>query len=187
MVEKEGMDSTRQRILDIVRSEPGIHKHALCRALGLAWGTVSHHLYVLRSHGAVRSARRGRQLLLYLADIPDHQQAWLRALRDPLDSNIIATLQVHPRARAADVSRRVGANVKLVRRHLLGLQEEGLVERVETAQPRYLLSRQAPGAIDVVRSLRAPEPPVSDAERASIPSLAALAARRAMASSPPTR
>lgn len=125
---KDG-EATRGRILEAVRRRPGIHKSELSRELNLGWGTISHHVHVLRRQRLLDTDRRGRQLLLYACGIPEEERRWLRALGDDLAAQMLAVLSDGDEAGVSEMSRRLGATPKTVRRRLALLREEGLVER----------------------------------------------------------
>lgn len=142
MTERDG-DATRDRIESLVRQEPGLHKSALCRELGLGWGTVGHHLRILRSQGRLHSVREGRELRIYPAGVPADDMRLMVMLRDDTALEILQHLNDQPGGRLTDIARALGLSRKVVRRHLDNLEVEELVQPRGEFQRRYHIGPDA--------------------------------------------
>ncbi|MHB8632845.1 MAG: ArsR family transcriptional regulator [Thermoplasmatota archaeon] len=123
---KEG-PATRDLVLGLVEREPGIHKSALKRELGLGWGTISYHLEMLRRRGAIKMRAQGRQVGVFPSRVPDGHMPWLAALREAVPQGILTRLAERPEARIDELSEDLGLSRRIVRRHLTDLTAQGLV------------------------------------------------------------
>lgn len=142
MTERDG-PGTRQRILDMVKAEPGIHKMAVCRALQLSWGTVSYHVRVLSRSGQLSTySPRGREVRLFPPGTREQQRRWIATVRSGLDPDLVGRLGERPGARLADLSNDLGMSRRIVQRHLLRLGEGGLIRREGGWQGRYELNAE---------------------------------------------
>jgi len=121
------VNPTRQRVLDRIAREPGIHKSALQRDLGLGWGTISYHLEGLRRAGLVKSLTRGRQVRIFPAGVPESQMRWLAALREDVPQGIVGRLAQDPGTGLGELAADLGVSRRLIRRHLTSLAEDGIV------------------------------------------------------------
>ena len=140
VVDETGRDgeSTRARLLAAIGARPGSNKKELAQALGIGWNTVRHHVRILERRRQVVVETRGWDHEVYLALVPPEHRAWLRALNDPGSGGIIRTLGAHGDSRLGALSASVGLSPKVVRRSLLRLLADGLVERVPApGRPRY--------------------------------------------------
>lgn len=139
--------ATRDRIIDVVREDPGVHKSELCRRLGLGWGTVSYHVRVLEKERRLRSWSRGREVHVFPARVPDGQMRWLAALREGMGTSIVETLVRMPDARVKELSGSLGVSRKVIQRHLTVLDEAGVVRHDGSHQPRYRIEDDTVAAL----------------------------------------
>jgi predicted transcriptional regulator len=137
--------SSRERLLDLIRSQPGLHKSALCQETGLAWGTVDYHLRLLRRGNLVSQHVDGRTTRVFPADLR-HRQSLLAALADEPAARIAAAVHQAPQ-RAGALSDRLGLSPKVVRRHLARLLREGLLVREGDHRPLYRVADDAHGLL----------------------------------------
>lgn len=149
-------EATRKRILACARRNPGIHKSDLCEELGLAWGTVSHHLRILRQQGDLQLVREGRKLCLFPSGQDLDDLRWAALLRDEICSSLVRGLEKQPGARLADLADRLGVSRKVVRRHLDNLEEERIIQHRGEYQRRYELDHGAARRL----GLEVPEPEI---------------------------
>ncbi len=119
--------ATRNLICEQVRERPGIHKSELCRALDLAWGTVTYHLRLLEKRGQLRCIARGRQVNIFPAGVPELHMRWLSALRE--DIGILPALADGLEAKVGDLSSELGLPRRIIRRHLANLEEDGFISK----------------------------------------------------------
>lgn len=132
-------EASRQRILDLVTRNPGATKSQICRELNLGWGTVSHHLAVLRRQEVLTSYAVGKEVRVFAAAIGDRQARYLAVLGDGPAAGIVAELRDNPGSRLVDLCEALGVSRKVIRRHLTVLGGEGILVRSGEARPRYAL------------------------------------------------
>ena len=73
-------DPTRLSIIQLLMRDE-FNVTLLCRELGIAQPSVSHHLGILRAHGLVQARRRGKEVHYSLRDfMADHTGRALRGL-----------------------------------------------------------------------------------------------------------
>jgi predicted transcriptional regulator len=117
----------RQQILHRVEEHPGIHKSALARALGISWGTLSHHLRVLERRKLLRIHPERRECYLFPIRLGEQEIGWLLALRDE-GGRIATSLQEHPGRSATELGRLLQLEGRVVRRRLADLVGSGIVD-----------------------------------------------------------
>lgn len=119
----------RQRIMDILNGQPGIHQRELHREAGGAWGAFSFHFRMLQKAGHLRVAKQGGYTLVFPAST------------SPTNVTVIP----HPIARAvydalpqdgapiplSELAEKVDESRELVSYHLRALEARGLVQRVQ--------------------------------------------------------
>lgn len=138
--------SSRERLLDLIRRRPGLHKSALCAETGLAWGTVDYHLRLLERGNLVSRHCAGRTTRLFPSDLRQ-SQSLLAALADHTSARILATLRKEPQRMSA-LSDRLRLAPKVVRRHLVRLQRDGLLVRDGAHRPVYRVREAVDDVVD---------------------------------------
>ena len=132
--ESGGLDHpTRERIHRHLLLLPGDHFRSIVRALGLAHGTASHHLDVLKRLGLVQSEKRSGRCRYYTtgseSELKRNQlfmQHW--NYRD-LRYRVLLVVRRLTDAKPATVARFLGISRQLAAYHLAHLEEIGLVRR----------------------------------------------------------
>jgi DNA-binding transcriptional ArsR family regulator len=78
-------DSTRRRLLDLLRETPGQTLGALTAGMDMTRQGVSQHLAVLEAANLVTTVRRGREKLHYLNPVPIHavHARWIAKFERP--------------------------------------------------------------------------------------------------------
>lgn len=140
--------ASRARLLALIHRQPGVHKSALCEATGLAWGTVDYHLRLLARGGLVSAQPAGRATRFFPALLVAREREQMAALAEAPASRIAALLRRSPGQGNQALSERLDLSSKVVRRHLLRLVREGLVEREGTHRPVYRLRSEADALLD---------------------------------------
>lgn len=149
---------TRDRLLHAIRASPGINKTALCATLGLAWGTVDYHLRRLSRDRQVALRPEGRETRCFPGGLEPHRKALLSALADGSGSRIAFVLRHCPGQGVGALSQQLGLSSKVVRRRLLRMVEDGMLERVGTHRPRYSLGSAVHGLLEEVTAASAKAP-----------------------------
>lgn len=131
--------ATRERLLDLIRGQPGIGRGELARQAGLSWSAVSHHVRGFCRRGDVACLRVGHRVLYHAGPAPPQAVALRRALRtEPQASRLLRHLNDGP-VSMRQVSQALGVDRKSVRRHLRLLAGAGLVGRGDGPRPRFEL------------------------------------------------
>ncbi len=124
-------DTTRKRIVALLRERPGLSTKQVQERLDLAWGTLTYHLRILEDHRHVVSKRYGR-----------YRRHFVNGHEDPGDRDLLATLQHPSTARVAEAIREapgsnqtevgdaVGVTSGTVVYHVKRLLEVDAVEKV---------------------------------------------------------
>lgn len=132
-------ESVRARIVEIVRQSPGIYKSELARLSGLSWGSVNHHLRVLRRSGELVVDRRRALANVYPAGTSADHIRWIGLLGRPDNPDLVGYLRDHPGHGVQSMSQHYNISRKIIRRHLARLEEVGLVTRSEDYRPKFFL------------------------------------------------
>jgi len=96
------MHPTRQRILEEIRVRPGLHKSLLRNEVGVAWGTILHHVRVLEEEGDIVAVPGGGRTRLFLpgdAEAREQRLVWLSELRT--EPRVEDKVKARPKVRAA--------------------------------------------------------------------------------------
>lgn len=133
---------TRQGILRVIQAQPGISKSELARALGLAWGTVTHHLRMLEEAGLVTSQRIRARVRFFDASLEKSQLINLAFLENPA-RGVLDCLQPGRAVGIAELSKELAISRKVVRRQLELLVNAGLVSKDDSYRPRFELAESS--------------------------------------------
>lgn len=130
-------EATRQRIVDLVASHPGIHKAEIRDRLGLAWSTVDHHLRVLDSSGRIALARQPREVRVYPAGLPADERPWWSSLQHGVKRRILLAAVQRPDVGIAALNQELGLPAKTVSNALHDLVDAGCMRRDGVHRPRF--------------------------------------------------
>lgn len=138
----------RRRIVDHVADHPGIHLRQIVRDLGLALGTVEHHLHLLVRHGLLERHRLQGQTGYFLAGATSPDERLLSSvLRHDGPRRILRALAADADLDAAALARRLGLSKATTAHHVKRLLAAGLLERLRLGR-HHLLRLADPEAID---------------------------------------
>jgi predicted transcriptional regulator len=129
--------ATRQEIVNLLSRQPGLNKSQLCRALGLAWGTVAHHVRLLEAEKRIVRQDLGGRKHLFVPGTQPQELALMVLLRQEPANRILDLLQDHPGLGIQDLSRSMSLSRKIVRRFLFSLERMGLVQRAVAYRPTF--------------------------------------------------
>lgn len=115
--------ATRERILAIVRAQPGIYWKELQVATRLPTGVLVHHLRTLERHGFVKPMRVGRRLRFYPAG---ERVAPPEPAPTPAQDRVLAAL-AQGALTQREVAERVGLTQQAVSYHLRNLERKGRI------------------------------------------------------------
>lgn len=128
----------RNRILQAINANPGIHFGELRRLFELGNGTLAHHLRMLRNHRLIRARHDGFRLRHYPAGGPIDPGAWLSEAQ----RRIAVAVQARPGLRMRDLSQSLSLSRQVVNYHVQRLVRLGhLRAERDGLRPRYFPSR----------------------------------------------
>ena len=166
---KKSRDGERNRelLIQAIHRHPGIHKSALCRENGWAWGTVSYHIQILERLGEVKSVTHGKEVRYFPREMPKKHVNWIAALHEGVGASILNALENRDAegngSSLKDLSGALGRSRKVIRRHLAILNEEGLTRARGRVQPRYQIDPNAVLELEssglIIRGEGSPPPP----------------------------
>lgn len=136
-------EAARRRIVERVRSDPGVHFNALVRGTDMAPGQVQYHLKRLLDERLVAEDCYGRTHYY-----PPSFDAWerraLALLRRETSADIVGVLLESGETPATEVAERVGIARSTLSWHVDRLVDAGLVEKRRGAESRITLDIARP-------------------------------------------
>lgn len=130
-------EATRDRIVELVRGEPGIHTLEISKRLDLAWSTVAYHLRVLTKERRLSIVKELRERRAFPMETPDFCRGWLSTLRDEDASKVLGALLERPGQSVPELSQHLGFTHKIVRRCLTNLEDAEIVDRRGSMRPVF--------------------------------------------------
>jgi predicted transcriptional regulator len=119
---------SRQQLLQLIESQPGIHFKEMARRTGLPNGSLVHHLETLRRSGQVVARPSGGYTLYFLgAHVPAGSAEAASALKADGARKILDVVRSQPGLSSADVAARTGLQPSTVTYHVQRLQSAGLL------------------------------------------------------------
>ena len=136
-------EAVRQRIVERVRDDPGVHFNALVRGLDMAPGQVQYHLKRLLGERVLAEDCYGRTHYY-----PPSFDAWerraLALLRRETSADIVGVLLGSEEIPATEVAERVGIARSTLSWHTERLVDSGLVEQRRDERGRVVLHLARP-------------------------------------------
>lgn len=131
----------------MVQAAKGLHKSALCRRIGKGWGTVSHHVNILRDEGAIFTETHGRKLWIFAPGLAHADREWIVATTPMERSKLLSLLGLKPKATVSTLSQQTLLSRKVIRTHMSHLTRVGAVDESEDYPPKYELKKRQPSII----------------------------------------
>lgn len=144
------MQGTRGDILELVQSQGGLHKSELCRATGLGWGTICHHVQALEREQRIDIERHGRQTWAFSSKIDPEIRPLFVALTNGERRDLLSDLAHRSEVTITGLCDELTMSRKVVRTHLTHLVDAGAVERHGSRPHRY---RVKPAALALAKRL----------------------------------
>lgn len=120
----------RQRLLDVIRNDPGINVRRLARIAGTGWTNCEHHLRRLEEQGLVRRRRiQGHWGMFATATVGAPHAEGVGLLRDERNWRIVEAVRRAPGCRQVDLAAQVYISPSSLCRRLQALDENGLIRR----------------------------------------------------------
>lgn len=114
---------SRHTIYGHIAAHPGAHLRQIKRELGVAHGTLLHHLQMLESQEYVRSVRDGMYRRYYTTGTV------LPAATEDLGDRVLGHIRANPGTRNADICAALRKSPSLVAYHVSRLEQEGKLRR----------------------------------------------------------
>lgn len=127
----------RRKMLDLLRSKPGLTLAQLQREAGLTNGVARHHVALLEAAGVVRSVQDGALRRLWPVGVP------IAPPTPGLAERAIATLAARGPMRATELADALGVSRQALHYHVKRLQDEGRLVAKRDAHELTLTLRPA--------------------------------------------
>lgn len=129
---------TRETLMELVRTEPGINPQEIRRRTGLGWGTVVHHLRTLEKNRLVMSAREGRYRRFFaVGSVNSSQKPALALMKNAFSSRVLDLIRDHPGISHGELAREANLDPGTVTWHIKRMRDADML-RVEKASRRSL-------------------------------------------------
>ena len=150
--EDRRLQKLRDRVLDEVTTNPGVHLRELHRIIGCAMGALQYHLRFLEQDGQVISLRHGNVRHIFTPDYSsDEKVMLLTALaRNPTMGSIISECAANGQTTQAVISRTLDVEKSLISYYISGLLKADILRSVKVfgREKPVLLTDWARMAID---------------------------------------
>lgn len=119
---------SRRRMLELVRSRPGVHLREMERELGMGLGTLTYHLEVLVKAGMIRTEKEGNHVRYFISnDFKPKSQRTLSHLRNRSSRSILIHALDRGSIGLAQLGELTGLSPSTLNYHLNRLSSAGLV------------------------------------------------------------
>lgn len=126
----------RERIVDMIRREPGKNITGILRELGSTWGTVQHHLYLLERAGILSSSSHGREHHYFHGQPEDADRRRLALLRRGRVPQLVQLVAQEPGRMQQELTKQLGMSRKVFREYIDLLVQAELIQEVREAKVR---------------------------------------------------
>jgi len=124
-------DPNRAGIYNLIQAEPGISTKDIATRLGLAWGTVTHHLHKLEKRRFVVSKKYGKYRRFFLnGQAANAKKDELAVLRVDRTGDVAACIQAFPGITQKEVGVALGVSSSTILWHVKRLVDVGLIEKI---------------------------------------------------------
>jgi DNA-binding transcriptional ArsR family regulator len=142
-------DGTRPKIMELLRSEPGLGITDICERLAIGWGTAVHHLTRLEDAGLVVSQDSGRRRRFFLPSESPTRRTALCVLSSDLNRRLLQLVQASPGRTQQEVCAALGISAPLAHKYLARLIRDHFVSTVRQWRTvRYYPSETVPAVLD---------------------------------------
>lgn len=140
-------DANRASIYRLIQQEPGISTKDVAERLGLAWGTVTHHLGKLEKRRFVVSKKYGKYRRYFAnGEGGTQEKDALAVLRLDRTGDVAALIRANPGVTQKAVSEALGVSSSTILWHVKRLEEVRLVTKVREGKiVRYYPAEGGPG------------------------------------------
>ncbi len=130
--DEKSQQKLRDRVIDEIASNPGIHLRELRRYLGCAMGALQYHLKHLERDGYITSLKNGNSRHFFLPEFSDNEQILrLTAVsRNPTVASILFECMRNGRVTQAELSRTLSLDKSLVSYYISNLLSVGVLNTI---------------------------------------------------------
>ena len=130
--DEKSQQKLRDRVVDEIASNPGIHLRELRRYLGCAMGALQYHLKHLERDGHITSLKNGNSRHFFLPEFSDNEQVLrLTAVsRNPTVASILFECMRNGRVTQAELSRTLSLDKSLVSYYISNLLSVGVLNTI---------------------------------------------------------
>ena len=123
----------RDRILDEISQNPGIHLRELHRVLGCAMGALQYHLNNLQNDGHIISFQMGNTRHFFIAGFSEDEQVLRLAslVRNPTIESILHECLHHDRVTQAELSRSLSLEKSLISYYANNLVQSNVLKTIK--------------------------------------------------------
>ncbi|HLE96555.1 MAG TPA: winged helix-turn-helix transcriptional regulator [Candidatus Thermoplasmatota archaeon] len=137
-------DPHRKAIYDLIQGEPGVSTKDIADRLGLAWGTVTHHLLKLEKARFVVSQKFGKYRRYFVNGSGIEAKEQVAILRVARTGDVVEFVRQNPGASQKDVSAGMGVSSSTVLWHVKRLIRVGVLDKVRDGKSvRYYVRETA--------------------------------------------
>jgi len=152
----EDQSATRERILEIIKRNPGCHLRQIKREIQATNGTTQYHLFILEKERKIVSVRSGRYRRFYtglLFNEKDHEI--LSMLLSDTIREIIVFLIERPGSNQKQICEHISLSTPTVSWHLKRLKASGLItESREGRSVTYSLTIDPAQVLQIMKTCR---------------------------------
>lgn len=146
----------RTRILELLRSQPGLGIKDICAELVIGWGTAVHHLSKLERAGLLVSQDSGRRRRFFLPGTSPTVRTALCVLSAEPSRRLLEHVRDHPGSTQTDVCNALGLSAPLVHKYAARLANQGLLEtHRQWRTVRYFAAHSVTSHLEEYARLRA--------------------------------
>lgn len=117
----------RAEILALVTEHPGLPLTAMMDRLGIAWGTIYHHINRLSKAGLISTVQSGRRRLVYATSAPAAAREEKPTINSPMAHAIVKAVIESPGLDVAKLSEKLGEPRRSLYYHVKRLTTEGTI------------------------------------------------------------
>lgn len=137
-------DPHRKAIYTLITNEPGIATKDIADRLGLAWGTVTHHLLKLEKGRFVVSQKFGKYRRYFINGSGIEQKETVAVLKVARTGDVVEYVRANPGASQKEVSHGMGVSSSTVLWHVKRLMKVGVIDKIRDGKSVRYFVKDAP-------------------------------------------
>jgi predicted transcriptional regulator len=140
-------NSTRLKILDYIKKNPGVSFGVLSEEIDVNRGTLSYHLRILKLYNKIKIHDEDKRYKKYFENhmkFNDDEMKILKYLKQDTPRRIIENLIEHPGISRKDISKAIGISAPAITQHMEYLRTDGVIKTEKEGQfNKYYVSTKA--------------------------------------------